>query len=181
MRELSLHILDIAKNSVKANASLIEIVIDENISENLLTIEINDNGCGMSEEFLKTVRDPFSTTRTTRKVGMGISLFEAAAVACDGKLEISSVLGEGTKFKIFFRHDHIDRAPIGDMAGTMATLISGSPDIDFLYRHTVDGKEFVLDTVSMRNVLEGVPLDTPDVVSWIMEYTKEGLSEISHQ
>ena len=101
MRELSLHILDIAKNSVKANASLIEIVIDEDYKENLLTIEINDNGSGMSEEFLKTVRDPFSTTRTTRKVGMGISLFEAAAIACDGRLELDSVLGEGTKFKIF--------------------------------------------------------------------------------
>ena len=180
MRELSLHILDIAKNSVKANASLIEIIVDEDYKKNLLTIEINDNGCGMSEEFLKTVRDPFSTTRKTRKVGMGISLFEAAAVACDGRLELNSVLGEGTKFKIFFRLDHIDRAPIGDMPGTMATLISGSPDIDFLYRHTVDGKEFLLDTVSMRNILEGVPLDTPDVGNWIMEYTKEGLSEISH-
>ena len=179
MRELSLHILDIAKNSVKAKASIIEIIIDEDSEKNLLTIEINDNGSGMSPEFLKTVRDPFSTTRTTRKVGMGISLFEAAAIACDGKLELDSCLGEGTKFKIFFRLDHIDRAPVGDMAGTMGTLISGSPDIDFLYRHTINGKEFVLDTVNMRSVLQGVPLDTPDVVNWIMEYVMEGLLEIS--
>ena len=90
MKELSLHILDIAKNSVKANASLIEIYVTEDETKNLLTIEIKDNGCGMTEEFLKTVKDPFSTTRTTRKVGMGISLFEAAAVQCGGKLDITS-------------------------------------------------------------------------------------------
>ena len=179
MRELSLHILDIAKNSVKAKASLIRINITESEAENLLTIEIIDNGCGMSQEFLKTVRDPFSTTRTTRKVGMGISLFEAAATACGGKLELSSVLGEGTTLKTYFQLDHIDRAPIGDMSGTMQTLISGSPDIDFIYCHSKNGKEFLLDTTEMRNMLSGVPLDTPDVLNWISEYIKEGLLEIS--
>lgn len=179
MRELSLHILDIAKNSVKANATVIEINIDEDFTNNLLTIEILDNGIGMSPEFLKTVRDPFSTTRTTRKVGMGISLFEAAAVGCGGKLELSSVLGEGTALKTYFELDHIDRAPLGDMSGTMQTLISGSPDIDFIYRHTINGKEFLLDTASLRQVLDGVPLDTPDVLSWISEYIEEGLSELS--
>ena len=179
MRELSLHILDIAKNSVKAKASLIQINIMESEAENLLTIEIIDNGCGMSPEFLKTVRDPFSTTRTTRKVGMGIPLFEAAAVACGGKLELSSVLGEGTVFKVFFQLNHIDRAPIGDMSGTMQTLISGSPDIDFIYRHSINGKDFVMDTKNLRNVLEDVPLDTPDVLNWISDYINEGLAEIS--
>ncbi len=174
MKELSLHILDIAKNSVKAGAALIEIIIEEDTQKNLLTIDIKDNGCGMSEEFLKTVKDPFSTTRTTRKVGMGISLFEAAAMQCGGGLEINSKLGEGTVVHTYFEYDSIDRAPIGDMAGTMQTLISGSPDIDFLYIHKRDGKSFTLDTRELREALGGVPLDTPEVLMWIDDFVKEG-------
>lgn len=178
MKELSLHILDIAKNSVKAKAARIEIIIDENEESNLLSIEINDNGCGMSEEFLKTVKDPFSTTRTTRRVGMGISLFESAAEQCGGGLEIFSELGKGTRLKATFRHSSIDRAPIGDMAGTMTTLISGSPEIDFLYSHTKNGKTFSMDTAEFKEILGGVPLDNPEVLMWIDGYVKEGLSEI---
>lgn len=178
MKELSLHILDIAKNSVKAKATLIGITIVEDEKENLLTIEITDNGCGMSPEFLAEVRDPFKTTRTTRKVGMGISLFEAAAVQCGGRLEISSELGVGTTLKTYFEHNNIDRAPLGDMAGTMQTLISGSPEIDFLYKHLKNGNEFILDTAEMRETLSGVPLDTPEVLMWVADYVNEGLSEL---
>ena len=179
MKELSLHILDIAKNSVKAKASLIEIAVLEDEEKNLLSIGIFDNGCGMTEEFLKTVRDPFSTTRTTRKVGMGIPLFEAASVQCGGGLDITSEVGVGTKVTTTFELDHIDRAPLGDMAGTIKTLIWGSPEIDFLYRHEKNGQEFILDTRELKNVLGGVPLDTPDVLEWIEGYIKEGLEGIS--
>lgn len=178
MKELSLHILDIAKNSVKAKASLITINIEEDEGNNLLTIEIIDNGCGMSEDFLKTVKDPFSTTRTTRKVGMGISLFEAAAIQCGGGLKIESELGKGTKVEVKFELNSIDRAPIGDMAGTMTTLISGSPEIDFIYSHKINGKEFMLKTEDVKGVLGDVPLDLPDVLIWIDGYIKEGLDEI---
>jgi len=179
MKELSLHILDIAKNSVKAKASLIEVIINEDEEKNLLSIGINDNGCGMTEEFLKTVRDPFSTTRTTRKVGMGIPLFEAASQQCGGKLDITSEVGVGTKVCATFELNHIDRAPLGDMPGTMKTLIWGSPEIDFLYRHTKNGQEFTLDTREIKQVLGGVPLDNPDVLAWIDEYIIEGLNGIS--
>ena len=179
MKELSLHILDIAKNSVKAKASLIEILITEDEEKNLLTIGINDNGCGMTEEFLKNVKDPFQTTRTTRKVGMGIPLFEAASVQAGGGLTITSEVGVGTKDFVTFQYNHIDRAPLGDMTGTMKTLIWGSPEIDFLYRHTKNGREFILDTREIRSVLGGVPLDTPDVLAWIDEYISEGLCDIS--
>ena len=179
MKELSLHILDIAKNSVKAQATLIEIYVTEDESKNLLTIEIKDNGCGMSEEFLKTVKDPFSTTRTTRKVGMGISLFEAAAVQCGGKLDITSEVDVGTTLTTTFELDNIDRAPIGDMAGTMQTLISGSPAIEFIYRHEKNSKVFVLDTRELKQVLGEVPLDTPEVLLWIEGYVNEGLGEIN--
>ena len=179
MKELSLHILDIAKNSVKAKANLIEVIINEDEEKNLLSIGINDNGCGMTEEFLKTVRDPFSTTRTTRKVGMGIPLFEAASQQCGGKLDITSEVGVGTKVTATFELNHIDRAPLGDMPGTMKTLIWGSPEIDFLYRHTKNGQEFTLDTREIKQVLGGVPLDNPDVLAWIDEYIIEGLNGIS--
>ncbi len=178
MKELSLHILDIAKNSVKAKASLIEITVTESEKKNLLTIEIKDNGCGMSKEFLETVRDPFQTTRTTRKVGMGISLFEAAAVQCGGRLEIDSELGKGTVLKTYFELNSIDRAPLGDMAGTMQTLISGSPEIEFIYRQIKNGKEFRLDTAEIKKTLAGVPIETPEVIIWIGEYVAEGLAEL---
>lgn len=179
MKELSLHILDIAKNSVKAKATLIEIYVTEDENKNLLTIEIKDNGCGMSKEFLKTVKDPFSTTRTTRKVGMGIPLFEAACIQCGGELNITSELGVGTTLTATFELDSIDRAPIGDMAGTMQTLISGSPDIEFIYRHIKNYKEFTLDTRELKQVLGEVPLDTPDVLMWIDGYVNEGLNELN--
>ena len=179
MKELSLHILDIAKNSVKAKATLIEINIVEDENSNLLTIEIKDNGCGMSKEFLKTVKDPFSTTRTTRKVGMGIPLFEAASIQCGGELNITSEIDVGTTLTATFELDSIDRAPIGDMAGTMQTLISGSPAIEFIYRHTKNSKTFTIDTRELKLVLGEVPLDTPEVLMWIDGYINEGLNELN--
>ena len=179
MKELSLHILDIVQNSIKAGAKNIEIIIDESTSKNLMTIEINDNGCGMSEEFLRKVKDPFVTTRTTRKMGMGISLFEAAAVQCGGGLDIESQLGVGTKVKATFELLSIDRAPIGDMAETMMTIISGAPDREYLYRHTKDGNVFELDTVKIKEILGDVPLDVPEVLTWITGYVKEGLTELN--
>lgn len=178
MKELSLHILDIAKNSVKARADCIKITVNEDEEKNLLTIDIEDNGCGMSEEFLKTVKDPFSTTRTTRKVGMGISLFEAAAKQCGGKLDIFSEKGKGTRVSVCFEYNHIDRAPLGDMAGTMVTLISGSPGINFIYSHTKNGRNFTMNTAEFKKVLGDVPLDTPEVLLWIEDYIKEGISDL---
>lgn len=178
MKELSLHILDIVQNSIKAGAKNIEILIDEDSTKNLLTIEINDNGCGMSKEFLAKVKDPFVTTRTTRKMGMGISLFEAAAVQCGGRLDIESELGVGTKLKAQFELMSIDRAPIGDMAETMMTIISGAPRPEYLYRHKKDEKVFELDTVRLKEILGDVPLDMPEVLTWITDYVREGLADI---
>ena len=178
MKELSLHILDIAENSVKAKASLIEISVSEDEEKNLIEIEIKDDGCGMSEEFLNRVKDPFSTTRTTRRVGMGLSLFEAAAQQCGGTLQISSKEGIGTDVLVTFILNHIDRAPLGDMAGTMQTLIGGSPDIDFIYHYKKNGREFCLNTAEMRNELGDVPLNTPEVLLWIGDFIKDGINEL---
>ena len=178
MKELSLHILDIVQNSIKAQAKNILIEIVENTKDDSLTITIEDDGCGMSEEFLARVRDPFTTTRTTRKTGMGISLFEAAAVQTGGGLDITSKLGEGTTVKTWFGLTSIDRAPIGDMADTMVAIIGGAPDIDYIYRHVTDKGEFVFDTKQMRSVLGDVPFNMPDILDWINGYITEGISEI---
>ena len=167
MKELSLNILDIAKNSVKAGASLIRISIDEQDGWRTLTIE--DNGCGMSPDFLARVTDPFTTTRTTRPVGMGLPLLKLAAEQTGGELRITSTQGEhhGTSVCATFRIDHLDCVPVGDYAGTMVALIQGSPDIDFEFRFRRESGEIELSTAEMREILGGVPLDTPEVLQWI--------------
>ena len=171
MKELSLHILDIAMNSVSAKASLVKIFIDE--TPDALTITIADNGCGMTPDFVARVLDPFTTTRTTRKVGMGLPLFKLAAEQTGGTLDIHSVLGEGTTVKAAFGADSIDLPPLGDMPDTVFTLISAAPDIDFHYRHTRGENISELETVSLRAALEDVPLDTPDVLTWIRDSIRE--------
>ena len=179
MLELSLHVLDIVNNSIKANAETVKIEIDEQIKKNLLTISIEDDGCGMDEEFLRNVKDPFRTTRTTRKVGMGLSLFEAAAVATGGWLKIESEKNVGTKVIATFTHDHIDRQPIGDMAQTILTLISGNESVDFLYHHIKDDKEFIFDTKEIKKILGDISFNNPEITLWLSEYIKEGLDGIN--
>ena len=176
MKELSLNILDITENSVKAGATLTEISITE--SENKLVISIKDDGCGMSEDIVRSVVDPFYTTRTTRKVGMGVPLFKMAAEQTGGKLEIVSDTGEdhGTTVTAYFYKDHLDFTPLGDVISTMTTLIQGHPDTDFLFTHLIDDKEIRLDTRELRAVLEGVPLNTYDVLEWIREFLEEQYS-----
>ena len=176
MKELSLNILDITENSVKAGATLTEISITE--SENKLVISIKDDGCGMSEDIVRSVVDPFYTTRTTRKVGMGVPLFKMAAEQTGGKLEIISDTGEdhGTTVTAYFYKDHLDFTPLGDVISTVTTLIQGHPDTDFLFTHLIDGKEIRLDTRELRAVLEGVPLNTYDVLEWIRGYLEEQYS-----
>jgi signal transduction histidine kinase len=131
VKELSLHILDIVQNSTKAGATEISIEVVESLRKNLLRMTVRDNGCGMSQEVLATIVNPFSTSRTTRKVGLGLSLLQAAAEQCNGTMSIESKEGKGTVVTATFEHNHIDRVPLGDMVSTLITLISGCPDIDF--------------------------------------------------
>ena len=173
MRELSLNILDIAQNSITANASLITIEVLENTVEQTLLIGIYDNGKGMSEEQVKSVIDPFFTTRTTRKVGMGIPLFKMAAEQTGGSLQIKSELGVGTETRAFFKTDSVDFTPLGDVASTIQMLITMNTDRDFVYKHKVDDKEFVCDTRELKAILGDVPLDTYEVSQWILEFIKE--------
>ena len=171
MKELSLNILDVAENSVKAGASLTQILLCE--QGGTLTIEIVDDGCGMDEDTVRSVTDPFFTTRTTRKVGMGIPLLKLACEQTGGNLAISSVTsqaspqGHGTHVMATFDTNHIDFTPLGDVCSTVLTLIQGHPDRDFLFRHQQGDHVVELDTRELREVLEDVPLNTYDVMQWI--------------
>ena len=173
MRELSLNILDIAQNSISAGASLITIEVSENTTDNTLLIGIYDNGKGMSEEQVKSVIDPFFTTRTTRKVGMGIPLFKMAAEQTGGRLEIKSELGVGTEVKAYFKTDSVDFTPLGDVASTIQMLITMNTDRDFVYKHIVNEKEFVCDTREIKEILGDVPLDTYEVSQWLKDFITE--------
>lgn len=178
MKELSLHILDIANNSVAAGASLVEIIVSEDIAKNRLTITVKDNGAGMSPKTLSKAKDPFSTSRATRNVGLGIPLFENAARSCGGGFDIKSQLGEGTIVTAWFEHNHIDRQPLGDMASTFVALVTESAEIDFIYRHIICDRIFEADTKDVKNKLQKVPINTPDVVLWLQEYINEGINTI---
>ena len=173
MRELSLNILDIAQNSISAGASLITIEVSENTTDYTLLIGIYDNGKGMSEEQVKSVIDPFFTTRTTRKVGMGIPLFKMAAEQTGGSLEIKSELGVGTEVRAYFKTDSVDFTPLGDVASTIQMLITMNTDRDFVYKHIVNEKEFVCDTREIKTILGDVLLDTYEVSQWLKDFITE--------
>ena len=178
MLELSLNILDIAQNSIKAKATRLEIDILEDFQDNLLTITIQDNGCGMSEEFLRNVTNPFTTTRTERKVGLGLPFFKQAAEDTGGSLTIKSEVGVGTSVIATFTHDHIDRQPLGDIAGTIFSIVSMNPMLALYYKHVVNGETFIFDTEEVRGVLGDVPLDSLDVLLWIQGYLNEGINNL---
>lgn len=177
MKELSLNILDISKNSVKAGATLTEIRLLE--TEDILTLKIIDDGCGMKKEMVETVTDPFTTTRTTRPVGMGIPLLKLAAEMTQGSFKIESRHideypdNHGTEVEAVFNKNHIDFTPLGDVAASVTTLIQGSPDSDFLFRHTLPSGEVGVDTRELRAQLGDIPLDTFEVIVWIEDYLKE--------
>lgn len=179
MKELSLNILDIAENSVHAHAKRIEIGITER--DGLRTLTITDDGCGIPPEILETVTDPFTTSRTTRPVGMGLPLLKLAAEQAEGSFSIVSSQGEadhGTSVTASFKTDHIDCVPVGDLASTLVTLVQGSPDIDFVLTYGTDKGEKRIDTAEMREILgPDVPLDTPSVLVWLAEAVNEPIEE----
>ena len=183
MKELSLNVLDIAMNSVKAKATLINIHITED-NERLM-MEIIDNGCGMTDEFLRGVIDPFCTTRTTRKVGLGIPLLKLAAEQTGGEVTITShheaefPADHGTHVTATFYKQHIDFTPMGDIISTVTTLIQGSPEIDFEFLHKSNTFEVSLDTREVREVLgPEIPLSEPEILSWIADNLNEQYKNI---
>lgn len=178
MKEISLHILDIMHNSIAAQATRVELLITEDEEQDILSFEITDNGKGMSEDMLKAVTDPFTTGRTTRRVGMGIPLVKHACEITGGHLDIQSEIGKGTKFYACFGLKHIDRQPLGDMVQTMHQLITSFEETDIIYTHRVNKKEFSVDTAQLKEILAGVPFTENSVSLWLLEYLKEGEEEL---
>jgi len=179
MREIALHLLDLAENSVSAGSKTIEIAVCEDLCADRLIASIKDDGRGMDEETVKKVVDPFYTSRTTRRVGLGIPLLKGAAEECDGGLTISSTPGKGTLVQVDFRHSHIDRMPLGDLPKTFLGLTVGHPTVHWIFRYTARGlvaeDTFEFDDQPVKETLQDVPLSHPDVLAYLRETLKAGI------
>lgn len=178
MRDISLHILDIAQNSLTAQSSLIEIGIDADTEHNSLTVVITDNGCGMSEELLERVKSPFTTSRTTRKVGLGIPLFTASCESTGGTLDIKSSPGKGTRLTATLGLWHIDRPPLGDIAETVAMLTIMNPQTDFVFTARQADRAFDFDTREIKQTLGEVPITQPEVTAFLQQYLQDGCKQV---
>lgn len=181
MQDLSLHVLDIAENSIRAKASLIQIHLMEDEAHNELKLVIQDNGKGMEEEILQKVTSPFFTTRTTRKVGLGIALLKHNCEQSGGTVIVESKPGEGTKIIATMQYDHIDRLPIGNMLSTIIILIGANPEIEWVYDRCIGERRFELDTRKIKEILEGVPINQPDILNWLKDYMAHQESEIFYR
>ncbi len=173
MEDLSLHILDIAENSLRAKATEIVINIEENMEKDFLKIEIKDNGKGMTSEEINKATDPFYTTKKGKKTGIGISLLAQSVKETEGKFEIESNRDSGTKINATLKHSHIDRKPLGDISKTIIALIASNPEIDFIFAHTRDKDDFSLDTKEIKKELGDIKINSHEVLNFI----KKGLND----
>lgn len=192
MREIALHLLDIAENSVAAQANTVDIYVMEDLCMDRLTASVTDNGKGMDADLLARVTDPFTTSRTTRKVGLGIPLLKAAAEACNGGMTIDSTPGKGTQLTVTFQHSHIDRMPLGDLASTWLNLLVAYPYVHWLYTYRctfpaldsidpgnqIGCKEFVFDDQPIKDELGDLPLCDPDVLGFLRETFEQGVASV---
>ena len=178
MKDLSLHILDLLQNSTVVDSTLIKLDIIDSLEENIFKFCIEDNGRGMSKEFLEKVTDPYSTTRTTRKVGLGLPLVKMNAENCNGGFEIESELGKGTKLTFWFEHNNIDRPPMGDLAGCFILTIAQNEEIHFILTYKTDKDTFTFDTQEIKEALDGIPFNNNDVIKMLREMIEENLKEI---
>ncbi len=178
MKTLALHILDIVQNSITAGARNIFIHIEEDTRENRYLIRVGDDGCGMTEDTVRRVTDPYYTSRKTRKVGMGISLLKQHAEQAGGHLKIRSEVDKGTVVEALFEHDHMDRQSAGDIAGVIVLLVGSNPEIRFQYTHHRNGGRYKMDTNEVKEVLEDVPLNDPEVRQYLKEMIRENLGEM---
>jgi hypothetical protein len=178
LKELSLHILDIAENSVNAGSTKIDISVVENLYKDELVITIKDNGRGMDPEKLKNIADPFITSRTTRKVGLGLPFLKAAAEACDGRMEINSKLGVGTEVTVKFRLSHIDRMPLGDLKSTWLNLLVGYPNVNWVLLYRKNDRSFLLDDQPIKELLKEIPLSDPQVIRYLKNEMENGFESV---
>jgi hypothetical protein len=178
MQEISLNILDIAQNSITARAAKLAIIVDEQPEKDVLQITVIDNGCGMTEQQLTCVTDPFYTQRKTRKVGLGVSLFKMATELCGGSFSITSTINIGTTVCAKFILSHIDTMPLGDINATIISLIQCNPEIQIVYKRVFCDNEFTLDTFEIKELLGSVPITNYEVMSFIKDFLQENEQEI---
>ncbi len=179
MQDLSLHLLDIVQNSIRAQANKILIRIEEKPSKDELKMYVEDNGNGMSKEFAEHIIDPFVTSRTLRRVGLGIPLLKQNCESSDGKLEIISEPNKGTIIKAIMKYHHIDRVPLGDLVSTMVILIQSNPQIEFNYTYQYEEDSFIFKTEEIKNILKDVSIDNLEVLAWIREYISDNMENIT--
>lgn len=178
MKELSLHVYDLMENSTAANAKDVFLTIRDSMADNIFHFTIKDNGKGMSPEFLARVTDPYTTSRTTRKVGLGLPLIKMNSEHCGGGMHIDSEVGVGTTLQFWFQHNHWDRPPMGDLVGTLVMLVSQHEDIHFVIRYITDKDEFVFDTDEVREALGGMSMNNLEIIGMLKEMIAENLSDI---
>lgn len=178
MQDLSLHLLDIAENSIRAQAQNIQIELHEVTSKNQLILRVSDDGKGMEEEIVKNVVHPYVTTRTTRKVGLGLPLLYHSCISARGSLKIQSKLHEGTLIEAVMQYDHTNRLPIGDVASSLVILIQGNPDVELMYTHTYENKRFVFSTCEVKQILGTVSIYEPEIIQWLKRYIREHIADL---
>ena len=179
MNNLSLYVLDILGNSVRAGARKVSLTITESRKENVYKMVFEDDGKGMSPELLDEVFSPWVTTRKERRIGLGLSLLKQGAQQCGGDLRIASAPGEGTTVTVAFAYDHLDRPVAGDMAGSLVMTAASAPAIDFFYTHTTDVGVYRFSTVEVNEALGGVSMTNPPIMRAVQEMIRENLDEIS--
>ncbi|WP_294579867.1 ATP-binding protein [uncultured Thomasclavelia sp.] len=176
MQEIAMNILDIAYNSIRAGATMIKVLITDSLKQNIIEIKIIDNGKGMDKETLTKVTDPFYTTRTTRKVGLGIPIFKENIEATGGHFDIESTVNIGTSVTGIFVKDHLDTPPMGNIVDTMVTLIQADEKINYIFEYNTDDFNFTLDTCQIKEILgNDVSITEPQIIMWLKDYMKEGL------
>jgi hypothetical protein len=186
MREIALHLLDIAENSAAADSRNISIETHEDLFRDLLIASVTDDGRGMDAQTARYVQDPFYTTRTTRKVGLGIPLLKLAAEQADGSFSLQSEPGKGTKVEAVFRHSNIDRMPLGDLSSTYLTVLISHPTIHWSFGYRVTDKtgtsqEFVFDDAELKNELGDIPLTEPEILTFVRGMIEEGIETLAPQ
>ncbi|MBP3892090.1 MAG: sensor histidine kinase [Solobacterium sp.] len=182
MQDLAMHMLEIIMNSIAAGASLIRILFIDSKAKDEIQIELEDNGKGMSEEMVKRVTDPFTTGRTTRKVGLGVSFMKGLTEQCNGVFDVKSQLGVGTTVYVSLQRSHIDLPPLGNLGEMMMAAIQGNADINYQFTYKNDSNEFAFDTIEVRKELgDEVPLNEPQILLWIRDYINEGIQQAKEE
>ncbi len=181
MKEICENIIDIVNNSISAGATVVEIEIEENTDRDLLSLSISDNGKGIDSDTLRNISDPFFTTKSKKKVGMGTSLLKFHAELTGGNFEIESKPGKGTRVKATFGLNHVDRQPLGDITGTLLLFLTGNPEIHLIYKHIINGNSFILDSLEVKNALGGVKLNRPELRTILRNYIQSNLDAVKSE